>query len=92
MKNIGVFISIGIFIIGVIAGAGKLIAETSNHESRIGKLEDKVDTVEEKAERVEIKQEAIKEDTQSIEKKQEQIETKIDQIVQLLLEQRKEKR
>lgn len=47
MKNfIGVYVTIGLFLISVIVGAGKLLADTAANQEKIRKVEAKVEAVE----------------------------------------------
>ena len=78
MKNIGVLVSVAIFLIGIIVGAGKLIAETTDTKAKVAKLEDKIEVVKEKTDKNETRQESIKE-------KVEGIDNKLDKVLDLLI-------
>jgi F0F1-type ATP synthase membrane subunit b/b' len=74
MKNIGVWVTIGIFLVGLITGWGKLQAISSAHETKLDKLETKIEEVKEKADKTEVNQTAM-------EKQLDKMEDKLDKIV-----------
>ena len=86
MKNLGVLVTLGIFLIGIIAGGGKLIAQTSNQEKRIEKTEDKLEILKDEVKKTDAKADKIGTKQEATDKQLDKIDNKLDQIVGLLLE------
>ena len=78
MKNLGTWITIAIFFVGVVAGWGKLQAETSDTKTKVIKVEDKVEVLSSRTDKLEVKQDSIKDDIQNVDKK-------VDKVIDILL-------
>ena len=60
MKNLSIYVTLGIFAIGIIAGWGKMQANAANNEKRVDKVEVKVEELKTKMDKQEVTQEYIK--------------------------------
>lgn len=83
IKNLGTYISLGIFAIGIIAGWGKMQANAANNEKRVDKVEVKVEELKTKIDKQEVTQEYIK-------KQSDNIDNKIDKLMEIVIELKKD--
>lgn len=79
MKNLSIYVTLGIFAIGIIAGWGKMQANAANNEKRVDKVEVKVEELKTKMDRQEVTQEYIK-------KQSDNIDNKIDKLLEVIIE------
>ena len=84
MKNLGTYITLGIFFVGLIAGWGRMQATAANNEKRVDKVEVKVEELKTKIDKQEVTQEYTK-------KQVDNIDTKIDKLTEILIEIKKDR-
>ena len=73
MKNISVWVTVGLFLIGIIVGFGKLQANVGTNDKDIDKLKNQVETLSISTAKMDTKQEAIKEDISKLDNKIDKI-------------------